>query len=546
MLQSLSVRNFILIDELELEFNQGFCVITGETGAGKSILLDAILFCLGSKTSSNIIKDGRDTASVTAIFSCTPAIKNLLEQINIEVDSQLIIKCLQLSHNRKKFLINDQIVVQKTVQQIADYLLELHGQNSHTTLLNPAAHIGILDSYSNLLELRSSIAEYFNKWQIIKQNITTLAQEKTAIEREIDYLTFVVEELITIDVKIGEEENLLTIKRELQNRNKDIQLISDLLKQLEIPEIDQAISKALRLIARNDREIEDFIAISKNLDEAYNNIEEARNKLKLILRGFDISEHNIEQVEDRLYEIRGVARKYGVQCDELPEFFHKSNDKLSELKHKIIDSENLTYEAEEVSRQYHELAKVLSEKRYKSAIKLEELVQAELALLKMEKAVFKVEITKAQNESSTGTDLVRFVASTNPGMPLAPIDKIASGGELSRFMLAIKTVLFDKAALPTIVFDEIDTGIGGVVADSVGERLKKLSKALQVIVITHQPQVAGKADQHILVNKVQSENKTAVSVRTLSKEEQTQELARMISGKAITASSLKAAQELLS
>jgi DNA repair protein RecN (Recombination protein N) len=556
MLQSLSIRNFVLIEELELDLKEGLSVITGETGAGKSILIDAILFCLGSKFSSNIIKTGADFCSVTAVFTPSDDVSNLLNEINIEHNDELIVKCIQMHGNRRKFLINDQIVTQKTLQQVTDYLLELHGQHNHTSLINPSTHIDILDNYGDLLDLRSSVSELYKNWQKIKKEIVGIKKEKDNIESEISYLTFVVDELAKLDIKLGEEEKLSNIRRNLQNRDKEIKEAQDLLAQLELPDIDQAISKGLRIIARSSSGMGDYSSISLNLEEAYNNLEDARTKIRSIINNYNTHEFNLEEIEDRLFEIRDKARKYGVISDELPNFLKESNEQLETFQKKISNSEKLEKDLLRAIEQYFNFAKILSNKRANSAITLERIVQSELALLKMEKAIFRVEINTLEYENLTqgeaeeeifknGIDSVRFIASINPGTPAAPIDKIASGGELSRFMLALKAAILRTALRPTIIFDEIDTGIGGVVADSVGQRLKKLGRAAQVIAITHQPQVAGKADQHILVEKTQLDKKTKVIIRSLSKEERVLELARMISGKAITESSIKAAQELL-
>lgn len=352
------------------------------------------------------------------------------------------------------------------------------------------------------------------------------------------------------------------------------------------------------MIDRNLRQNEEFTSISLNLDDCYSSLEEARIKLQSIINNFDRNEFNLDEVEERLFKIRDIARKYNISCDKIPEFFDNSNQQLNVLKNKINNVKTLDINQLVEHKKYFELAEALSYKRSISAKHLELAVQKELKQLKMEKAIFKVEIVPKNNPASQannknfaklnigeqfpeeikqnpesrtisfsydsevnsddeitsqmllckmsdGIDNVRFVASTNPGMKLAPIDKIASGGELSRFMLAIKTCLFDKSLKDTIIFDEIDTGIGGIVADKVGEKIKKLSSIAQVIVITHQPQVAGKADQHIIVNKLQLDETTKITVKSLNIQERQTELARMISGKSITDASLKVAKELL-
>lgn len=568
MLQSLSVKNFILIDELEIEFEKGLCVITGETGAGKSILLDAILFSLGNKFSDNVIKHGCDYCTVATTFTLNNDLKKLLEQFNIECDQELLIKRIQKSGNRKKFLINDQAVTVNTLQQVADYLFELHGQNSPTTLLTPSSHINILDDYGNLLGLRAELSKHFNILQATTKEINKVTKDKDTIEREIDYLNFVTKELKTLDYQVGEEEKLTTIRHSLQNRDKEIQATQDILSHLETPEINKSIANVQRLIARNLQGNEEFASISLNLDDCYNSLEEARIKLQNIINNFDTNEFNLDEVEERLFKIRDIARKYNISCDKIPEFVDNSNQQLNALKDKINNVKILDMNKLAGHKKYFELAENLSHQRSKIAKNLELAMQKELEQLKMEKAIFKVEIVSKGNIASqtdnkhfledrdtsqvmlskvsdNGIDNVRFVASTNPGMQLAPIDKIASGGELSRFMLALKICLFDKLLKETIIFDEIDTGIGGIVADKVGEKLKKLSSIAQVITITHQPQVAGKADQHIVVNKLQLNESTKITVKNLNLQERQAELARMISGKSITDASLKAAKELL-
>lgn len=548
MLQSLSVKNFILIDSLELEFDNGLCVITGETGAGKSILLNALLFCLGKKLSSDVIKTGSDYCSVTAIFSLNDDVRKVLDQANIEYDTELIIKRIQKPDNRKKFLINDQLVTQNTLSQVADHLFELHGQNNHTSLLNSSSHIDILDNYGNLLDLRTKTSQHFSAWQKITNEISKIIKEKDKIDQEIDYLMFSTKELQLSNVQIGEEEKLVSLRQILQSRDKELSQSKEILSQLETSEIDQSLSKASRLINRSQHEF--FTSISLNLDNIYHNLEEARAKIKSYISDFDKSEYNLEEIEERLFEIRGLARKYNIRCDEIMDFLNKSQEQLNILQNKISSISEWQVKQDSELSKYFDLANILSHQRIISARNLERLVQQELSQLKMEKAIFKVEVISNKGSSSHGTDNICFIASTNPGMALAPIDKIASGGELSRFMLALKTSLFTKKQYTTteeytLIFDEIDTGIGGYVADKVGERLKKLSNFAQVIVITHQPQVAGKASQHISVSKSQQDKTTEVKVKVLDLQERQYELARMISGKTVTEASLNAAKELL-
>ncbi|MCC8418382.1 MAG: DNA repair protein RecN [Rickettsia endosymbiont of Glossina mortisans submortisans] len=544
MFHSLSVKNFILINELEIEFNKGLCVITGETGAGKSILLDAILFCLGYKTSNNIIKRGKDYAVVNIIFSLNEEIKNFLIQNFIEPEELLLVKCLQKAEGRKNFFINNQIVNKAIMQQLATYLFELHGQNNNISLLEANTQRDILDSYGNLLGFRAELSKCYQTWQNTWKEIAEITLKQNSIEQEIDYLSFATEELTKLNIQISEEEKLANIRKDLQNKDKDLQLIKDILEQINNPEINISINRAEKLLARQ-QDNKRFEAIATSLEEAYNNLEEARQELSNLLDSFNHEEYNLEETEERLFLIKAISRKYNVPADELGVFLDKSLEQLGILKNKIANSNELKAQEVLLQKKYYELAIDLSSKRLAAAKHLEESLHQELKQLKMAKAIFEIEIIAGKEPTAGGNDDIVFKASTNPGTAAEAINKIASGGELSRFMLALKTSLFDKMVKPSIIFDEIDVGIGGEVADKVGERLKKLSSVTQVIVITHQPQVAGKADLHIKIEKTQLEKETKVTVKALNLAERQEELARMISGKTITEASLKAAKELL-
>ncbi len=549
MLKSLSVKNFVLIDELELDFKEGLTVITGETGAGKSVLLDAILFSLGQKFSNDVIRQGCEYCSVTTTFTLDHNIQLILQELGIEAEHELLIKRIQKFGNQKKFFINDQVVTQATLLQVTEQLFELHGQNSHTLLLSPASHINILDDYGVLGNLKAELLNHFNKLQEITQQIIQLAKTEKDIEKERDYLTFSVKELEGLNIKIDEEEELSNIRRNLQNRDKELQTLKDILQYFENPPLQKSINNAQRMIARHLQQNTEISTISSLLDSAYDNLEKAYTKLQHIIDNTEHSEHQIDKVEERLFKIRECARKHNISSNDIPQFLDESKRKLLELNETISNGQELESNKLIEQKKYYELASLLSKERLTHAVNLEAAVQKELQHLKMEKAIFKISVTHKENHQSqpgsNGIDNVCFMASTNPGMQIAPINKIASGGELSRFMLALKTSLFNKTSVKTIIFDEIDTGIGGVAADKVGERLKTLSEVAQVIVITHQAQVAGKADNHIAVKKIQHKGTTEMIVEELSPQNRHLEIARMISGKNLTEASIQAAKELI-
>ena len=545
MLQSLHIKDFILIEKLELDFNEGFCAITGETGAGKSILLDAILFCLGEKFSGNPVRPSAESCWVTLVFTASKILDSYLQEIGVDKADVLIIKCTQNTLGRKKFFINDQIVTAKLVQSLFDYLLELHGQHNHTMLLHGASHQFILDEFGRLGDLKKQVAASYSNWQETEKKIKEIATRKDQVDKEIDYLKHVCAELELAQVKKGEEQELADIKRKLQSYEKEKQLIQSVLSEIQESSIERIIGKAQRSIS-NSANNELLEKVSSNLELAYDKIEDAKTTLQQILRDLDKEEFSIEEIEERLYEIRTLARKHSSDADSLVDLLEKSQTELLSLENNVQMNSEIECQLESFKQNYFTLAQNLSAHRKKIVMELEKKVMQELSTLDMKKAIFVVEIESDPNfASANGMDKVRFVASTNPGMSLSPIDKIASGGELSRFMLAFRVALFDKAPKQTVIFDEIDVGISGSVADSMGLRLKLLSSAVQIIVITHQPQVAGKANQHILVEKTQHDLHTVVEIRTLEEEGRSYELARMISGKKITETGLKAAKELI-
>jgi len=545
MLQSLHIKDFILIEKLELDFNEGFCAITGETGAGKSILLDSILFCLGGRFPGNPVRPSAESCCVTLVFTASEILDNYLREIGIDSTEVLIIKCSQNTLGRKKFFINDQIVTVKLVQNLFDYLLELHGQHNHTMLLNVASHQFILDEFGKLGDLKTEVAISYSNWQETQKKIKEIATRKGQIDKDIDYLKHVCAELELAGVKKGEERELADIKRKLQSCEKEKELIQSVLTEIQESSIERIIGKAQRSIT-NSVNNELLEKVSSNLELAYDKIEDAKTTLQQILRDIDQEEFSIEEIEERLYEIRTLARKHSTDADNLVDFLEKSQAELLNLENNVQVNSQIERQLEVHKAKYFTMAQNLSTQRKKIVTDLEKKVMQELSTLDMKKAIFVVEIVSDPNfASSNGMDKVRFVASTNPGMDLSPIDKIASGGELSRFMLALRVALFDKAPKQTVIFDEIDVGISGSVADSMGLRLKLLSSAVQIIVITHQPQIAGKADQHILVEKTQHNLHTVVEIKTLEDEARSYELARMISGKEITETGLKAAKELI-
>ncbi len=492
----------------------------------------------------DVIRPGADSCVVSVEAMASHALKEFLRESAVECEDTIIIKRQQLDNNRKKLFINDQIVTQKLLEQVSGYIFEIHGQNTHNSLLDPASHIRIIDSYGNLESERDELAAEFKLWQSLKRVLEEIETQRHLIDREIDYLEFVTKELSELAAKVGEEGELAEARSQMQSQERSTQVINDVLSNITEPDLQTQIATAQKTIYKQVKD-DSFADILHSLDQASIYVAEAVSALESKLNASEYG--NLDAIEERLFAIRAMARKHNVVADELSVLLAESSAKLKSFTGKVEQQSNIANDMKKAEGEYHGLARSLSDKRKKAALALEDRVSQELAPLKMAGSILKVEFADRDlsNAASNGLDEVRFIASNNPGTPLAPIHKIASGGELSRFMLAMKVALFDKFTKPTIIFDEVDTGIGGVVAVAVGERMKLLSDVAQVITITHQPQVAGKADKHILVSKVQGKGSTLSHARLLSEEERLEEIARMISGAEITQVSREAAKELI-
>ncbi|MGC0372061.1 MAG: hypothetical protein DGJ47_000766 [Rickettsiaceae bacterium] len=545
MLQKLYIENFVLIEKLDLDLDKGFCVITGQTGAGKSILLDSILFAFGQKIFGQPIKSGQDSCQVIVNFVSDEVSRDYLAQHNIDCGSEIIISAQQLSNNRKKFLINNNVATQKILQDLLPILLELHSQHHHTALLDKNQHINILDDYIDAGSLKQDLAKQYQTWQNLLRQQKEYQARQDEIKQDIEYLEHICQELEKANIEDQEEEKLVGLKRTLQASGKEKEMVYSFISKLDDVSIEQILF-SFHKESTNFADSDIYKKVADNLDLAYDKIEDAKSSLSEKLNAIESPEYSLDEVDDRLYLIRNLARKHSLQSVELKEFLINSQAKLSSLQQQIIDADNTNTELKTAEQDYNKLAQDLSNKRQVGGEDLAKKIMSELKFLDMKKAIFKIDITSNPDRChSNGFDEVKFIAATNPGSKLNAIDKVASGGELARFMLAMRVSLFNNAPKKTIIFDEVDVGISGSVADSVGARIKDLSQTVQVIVITHQPQVAGKADQHILVEKTQGTDHTISKVKSLETKDRSLEIARMISGKKITDTGVKAAQELI-
>lgn len=541
MLLSASIRNFILIEKLDLDFDKGLTVITGETGAGKSIILDAIFFCLNLKKFSNIIKVGADYTSVSLVLDLTPEVVKILEEHNIPYEDTITIKRYQNLSKQKKLFINDEIVTSKVVETIAEILFDYQAQNTHNFLGNSSKHLSIVDAFGDFSSLKAQVLSLYKEISEIKVLIQEL--ESKGSENELDYLKFVSNELTHANLKDNEEEKLINKKLELQKYQKTFSIAHEAYSMSQdisskIIQLQRALSKANEV-----KEIADSYIL---IDQALINIEEASSIVRG-LQNMDFDQEEFKNIEERIFFLKDLSRKYNIPSYELKNFLININSKIEAIENKSEKLAVLQKDLKSRQEEYLSIAKELSQKRKNSSKILEKLISEELVHLKMAHTKFEAEILELPLEKANkdGINQVRFIASLNPGTPLLPIDSIASGGELSRLMLAVSSILFQKYRKEVLIFDEIDVGLGGQTADAVGRKLKSISEGSQVIAITHQPQVASKANHHLLVFKTQESGNTKVTVRSLNKEDRTLEIARMLSGSDINESAVNAAKELL-
>lgn len=558
MLENLSINNIVLIDKLNIHLENGLCVLTGETGSGKSILLDALGLAIGYRSNSKLLRNGEDKGSVIAVFDIAnnQNCKILLDELGIEYDNNIIIRRILYSDGRSKAFINDIQVTQSFLQNVGETLVEIHGQNEQIGLLNSSNHREILDQFGNLIDKRKQLSNIFEKMKNANNQLEDLLSKKDNIEKEKDYLKHIINEIEALNLHENEEQELAEKRILMMNKEKVLNVLNEVKDNLEGQyNIDKGISSAQHTLSRGirlgDNLLENnknaFEEIVENLEQASININEALSKIETIFNTLGFDNNTLESVEDRLFAIRGLARKLNIQPDLILNLKTELEEKLSNLENQEVVIGDLEKEVKELKNNFLANAKELSNLRKETAIKLQNELMAELKPLKMEKTVFNVEFKELDenNWNKYGIDSIRFLASTNPGTPMNELSKIASGGELSRFMLALKVVLSKVNSVPTMIFDEIDTGISGAVAEAVGERLKKLGQTLQVLVVTHHAQVASKGNYHLKVQKEQQNDKTNTNVIVLEGKDRINEIARMFSGEIITEDALKVAEKML-
>lgn len=554
MLSRLSVRDVVLIEKLDLDFAGGLCVFTGETGAGKSILLDSLALATGARSDAALVRRGCKQLSVTAEFSLPDGheVFKVLDEHEIEHESgePLVLRRIVTADGKSKAFVNDQSVSAGLLRKIGDLLIEIHGQFATHGLLNPATHKSVLDAYGGLQGRLDACRAAYKNWRAKAEERQKAEERLQKAKDEEDFLRHSVDELVQFAPQPGEDEELSQRRSLMMNSEKLIEGLNTARDALFDRSVDKSLRQAERALESLARLIEGrFEPIIEALDRAVTELNEAGNMLEEECRKVELDPREQEQVEERLFALRALARKHQTTPDELPALLSEYQRQLASLDKGAEDLIRLTKEEESCRIAYEDAAKVLSAARKEAAKKLDAAVMKELPPLKLGKASFLsiVEELPQTEWNADGIDKVQFAATTNPGQPAGAINKIASGGELARFMLALKVNLAQAEGIPTLIFDEVDTGIGGATATAVGERLERLAgEDCQVLAITHSPQVASFGAHHFKVSKAEDETgRTLTAVCELTGDARREEIARMLSGASITEASRAAADELL-
>jgi DNA repair protein RecN (Recombination protein N) len=557
MLARLSIRDIVLIERLDIEFSRGLAVLTGETGAGKSILLDAFALALGGRGDAGLVRHGVEQGQVTAVFDIPeghPAAAilsaNGLDDNCAGGSCEMILRRVQLADGRTRAFINDQAISVQTLKAVGAALVEIHGQHDERALVDAATHRRLLDAFAGL---EKDVSALGTLWDLRRAALAVLDEHRAGMERaarEADYLRHAADELKKLNPQDGEETSLAERRTTMMQGEK---IAGDLREAQEVVGGNHspvaALSAAVRRLERRAASSPSLIEPAvKAIDTAINALEEADQHLTKALIAADFDPLELERIEERLFALRAAARKYSTPVDGLAALAAKYADDVALIDAGADQLTKLEAAAAEADQRYTAAAAKLSAARGKSAEKLNKAVIAELAPLKLERAKFMTQVdSDPNNPGPTGFDRVEFWVQTNPGTRPGPLMKVASGGELSRFLLALKVVLSDRGSAPTLVFDEIDTGVGGAVADAIGARLARLAGKVQVMAVTHAPQVAARADQHLLISKdaLDKGKRVATRVDALAADHRREEIARMLAGAEITAEARAAADRLL-
>ena len=553
MLRSLYIRDFVIVDELDIDLEKGFTVLTGETGAGKSILLDALSLAMGERADPSQIREGKNRAEISAIFSLTDPLKKTIsswleaQDFTTEDDgATIILKRVIDTSGRSKAFINGGTATLNQLKELSSFLVDIHGQHAHQLLLKAGAQRDLLDNQANLDGLVAEVKQLYQAWQTAKKQLELAKNAGENLQKEQERLVWQLEELDALAPQAGEWAEIEQDHARLANAAKLIEGSQNAIQALQDQE-----GNAEELLSKAFHEIADLAKLDSNLEDAKIAIEsaqiqisEASHSLNRYLQKIDVDPERLATVEERLKALHSAAKKFKVMPNDLPEKWAEIQEQVTAIK----NSQDLGALEQNLSKTlaaYLKSAKKLSQERIAAAKTLERLVTAAMQDLAMAGGVFAIQIEALEEGNAHGLEQVEFLVAGHPGATPKQLAKVASGGELARISLAISVITSEASQIPTLIFDEVDSGIGGAVAETVGKRLKELGQAHQVLCVTHLPQVAAEGHQHWKVAKQSQDNVTISSMQILSRQERVEEIARMLGGAEITDTTRRHARELL-
>ena len=550
MLSRLSIRDIVLIERLDIDYAAGLSVLTGETGAGKSILLDAFALALGSRGDASLVRQGAEQGQVTAAFDVEAdhPVLALLGENGVTAEDGLILRRVQLADGRTRAFVNDQPVSVQVLRALGTALVEIHGQHDDRAMVDVGSHRQLLDAYAGLESDAIAVSRAWTARRAAEAAVNAHRERVEQARREADYLRYAVDELTKLAPETGEESSLAEKRTAMMQIDKVAEDLRDAHEAVAGDRSPTAsLSAALRRLERRRAQAPALIDPAiKAIDASLTALDEAGSHLDAALRAADHDPRELDRIEERLFALRAAGRKYNVAVDDLAALSARHAADLATIDAGAEELKKLEAAAGAADAAYTKAAAALSAARKKAAAKLDKAVTAELKPLKLERARFFTSI-EPDGPGPDGIDRIEFWVETNPGTRPGPLMKVASGGELARFLLALKVVLADRGSAPTLVFDEIDTGVGGAVADAIGQRLARLASKVQVVAVTHAPQVAARADRHYLITKdaLARGKRVATNVSELAAERRREEIARMLAGAEITEEARKAAERLI-
>ena len=550
MLNQLSIRNVAVIDKLDINLHDGVSVLTGETGAGKSIIIDSINMILGDRANKELVRYGTDKAVVQAVFDAPKSVINILEENDIDVEDETVIITRQVTKEGKSVArINGMVVTLNILREISDRLINIHGQHDNQALLTPIRHITFLDAYADNEEYINRYKDILSKKREIEKKISSLEMDEQEKMQRIDLLEYQVTEIKKASLEKGEEDDLREQRDIYTNAEQITKSVNEAYMNLyegdEIQSAYDGISIAVNEISQISDLNPQLKSIYDTLNEIMYSLEDTAHEIKEFGETVEFDEQTLNEIEERLDLISRLKRKYGNSIEEILEYLKKAESELNDIKLSDERTNELKEELKNITKELKEKGNVLTQRRENAAKVLEENIEKSLHELNMEKSKFKVNIENDGTFYDNGMDKVEFLISTNPGEPLKPLVKIASGGELSRVMLAIKSILADSDGVDTMIFDEIDTGVSGKAAMSIAKKLAVIAKNKQVICITHLPQLTAMADNHYLIQKNTDGELASTTLKELDEEGRELELARIIDGGEVTELALSHAKQML-